>query len=51
MTVNQILILDNINQDARDLVEKNKDRFKQYYPNEDYKIWYDEEIKDFIKDI
>jgi len=50
MTVNQILILDNINQDARDLVEKNKDRFKQYYPNEDYKIWYDEEIKDFIKD-
>ena len=50
MTVNQILILDNLTDQAKGLIDSNKERFTGYYKDHDYKIWDDEEIKSFLND-
>ena len=50
MTVNQILILDKPTNEAKDLIDSNKQRFAAYYKNHDYKLWDDEEIQSFLNE-
>jgi mannosyltransferase OCH1-like enzyme len=48
--INQILLLDNSTDESLSLIDRNKDRFKHFYPELEHKVWGMEEVRNFIFD-
>jgi len=48
--IHQILVLKDTSDESEYLIKQNKEYFERLYPEEEYKLWQDSDIRNFIND-